>query len=68
MDFMKKLEPGKHEVIEGRLNRIPKSTMFVAIEAGNKIETNIRQINNIFKWILKGEIRSSFGFCVKPWQ
>ena len=48
MDFMKKLEPGKQEVIEGRLNRIPKSTMFVAIEAGNKLDTTLRQINNIF--------------------
>lgn len=48
MDFMKKLEPGKQEVIEGRLNRIPKSTMFVAIEAGNKLDTTLRHINNIF--------------------
>lgn len=48
MDFMKKLEPNKQEVIEGRLNRIPKSTMFVAIEVGNKLDTKLRQINNIF--------------------
>lgn len=48
MDFMKTLDPGKQEIIEGRLNRIPKSAMFVAIQSANNIDITLRKIDNIF--------------------
>ncbi|MDF3047499.1 MAG: hypothetical protein K0R73_617 [Candidatus Midichloriaceae bacterium] len=35
MNLNKIIEPGKEEVIEGRLNHIPKEVMFVVIEMGN---------------------------------
>jgi predicted Zn finger-like uncharacterized protein len=50
MDMAKELAPGESTTIDGRLNRIPKETMFVAVDIGNKSDIYLRDLQSIVKF------------------
>ena len=47
MDLAKVIPAGTTEEIEGRLNRIPKSSVFVAIDIGNATDLVARHLNKL---------------------
>lgn len=49
MEVDKLIAPGSSETIEGRLNRVPKDTMFVAIDFGGKLDLLLRNRKLIAK-------------------
>ncbi|MCE2991972.1 MAG: zinc-ribbon domain-containing protein [Candidatus Jidaibacter sp.] len=55
MSLNKAIEPGKEEVIEGRLNHIPKEVMFVVIEMGNNFNLSLVRQSSILEYNAKSQ-------------